>query len=207
MVSASKHVVGGSTSAAAATATARPVAQLSARVSAYLVDSIILLVFILVFFVLAGLELLVADSRTGGDPPDAAFYAFAAIFLGGSLLAWTAFNLALMRWRGQTTGMYVVGIRMVGEDASALTMGRTLLRWFGLHPLLFHPFLLPVWLIFSLLIVSLTLSQLALVIILALALLCLVSPAVSLLTVLLDSERRALHDRLAHTLVVRLPQR
>ena len=49
-------------------------------------------------------------------------------------------------------------------------------------------------------------SQLALVITLALALLCLVSPAVSLLTALIDPERRALHDRLARTLVVHLPQ-
>ena len=206
MVSAPKHAVEGSTPAALATAMARPVAQLRARVTAYLVDSIILLAFILIFFVLGGLELLIADSRTDGDPSDAAFYAFVAISLGGSLLAWTAFNLALMRWRGQTTGMYVIGIKIVGEDAAALTTGRMLLRWFGLHPLLFHPFFLPVWLIFSFLVVSATLSQLALVITLALALLCLVSPAVSLLTALIDPERRALHDRLARTLVVHLPQ-
>ena len=204
MVSAPKHAVEHSPASAPATAMARPVAHLSARVSAYLVDSVILLAFILLFFVVAGVELLIADSRTAGDPPDAAFYAFAAIVPGGSLLAWTAFNLALMRWRGQTVGMYVIGIQTVADDGTAPTARRALLRWFGLHPLLFHPFLLPVWLIFSFLIVSATPSRPALVVTLALVLLCLVAPAVSLLTALFDPERRALHDRLARTLVVHL---
>ncbi|OGO51681.1 MAG: hypothetical protein A2148_09970 [Chloroflexi bacterium RBG_16_68_14] len=191
--------------ASTSTATARPVAHLNARISAYLVDSVVLLAFILVFFVIGGAVLLFSSDLGRGDPPDSAYYASIAIFLGGSLLSWTAFNLALMRWRGQTTGMYVIGIRTVGEDGP-LTPGRMLLRWFGLHPLLFHPFLLPIWAIFSLLVVSLTLSQVVLVVTLALVLLCLVSPAVSLLAMLLDAERRALHDRLAHTLVVHLEQ-
>jgi uncharacterized RDD family membrane protein YckC len=206
MVSTSKPVVAESTIGGSPTATARPVAHLNARISAYLVDSIVLLAFILVFFVIGGAVLLFTSDLGKGDPPDSAFYAFVAVILGGSLLSWTAFNLALMRWRGQTTGMYVIGIRTVGEDAPALTTGRTLLRWFGLHPLLFHPLLLPIWALFSLLVVSFTFSQVVLVVTLALVLLCLVSPAASLLAMVLDSERRALHDRLAHTLVVHLEQ-
>ena len=205
MVSASNRALAESMTASTSTATARPVAHLNARISAYLVDSVVLLAFILVFFVIGGAVLLFSSDLGRGDPPDSAYYASIAIFLGGSLLSWTAFNLALMRWRGQTTGMYVIGIRTVGEDGP-LTPGRMLLRWFGLHPLLFHPFLLPIWAIFSLLVVSLTLSQVVLVVTLALVLLCLVSPAVSLLAMLLDAERRALHDRLAHTLVVHLEQ-
>lgn len=190
--------------AGSSTATDRPVAHLNARISAYLVDSVILLAFILVFFVIGGSVLLLTSDLGQGDAPDSAYYASIAIFLGGSLLSWTVFNLALMRWRGQTTGMYVIGIRTVSEDGSALTTGRTFLRWFGLHPLLFHPFLLPVWAIFSLLVVSFTLNQVVLVVTLALVLLCLVSPAASLLAMLFDAERRALHDRLARTLVVHL---
>ena len=207
MVSASKHAVERATPAAPAGAIGRSVAHLSARVSAYFVDSIVLFAFILVFFVIAGLQLLIADSRTAGDPSDAAFYAFAAIVLGGSLIAWSAFNLALMRWRGQTMGMYVIGIKTVSEDGTALTTGRTLLRWFGLHPLLFHPLLLPIWLILSYLIFAATPSRAALAITLVPVLLCLVAPVVSLSTALLDRERRALHDRLAHTLVVHIETR
>lgn len=206
MVSTTKHAVAEPTMAGSSTATARPVAHLNARISAYLVDSVVLLAFILVFFVIGGSVLIFTSDLGKGDPPDSAYYASVAIFLGGSLLSWTAFNLALMRWRGQTTGMYVIGIRTVGDDRPALTTRRTLLRWFGLHPLLFHPFLLPIWAIFSLLVVSFTLSQVVLVVTLALVLLCLVSPAASLLAMLLHSERRALHDRLAGTLVVHLEQ-
>ncbi len=207
MVSASKHAVERATPTAPAGAIGRSVAHLSARVSAYFVDSIVLFAFILIFFVIAGLELLIADSRTAEDPSDAAFYAFAAIALGGSLIAWSAFNLTLMRWRGQTIGMYVIGIKTVGEDGTALTTGRTLLRWFGLHPLLFHPLLLPIWLILSYLIFAATPSRAALAISLVPVLLCLVAPVVSLSTALLDRERRALHDRLAHTLVVHIEAR
>ena len=207
MVSASKHAVERATPAAPAGAIGRSVAHLSARVSAYFVDSIVLLAFILVFFVIGGVQLLIAASRTAGDPSDAAFYAFAAIVLGGSLIAWSTFNLALMRWRGQTIGMYVIGIKTVGEDGTALTTGRTLLRWFGLHPLLFHPLLLPIWLILSYLIFAATPSRAALAITLVPVLLCLVAPVVSLSTALLDRERRALHDRLAPTLVIHIETR
>lgn len=205
MVSASDRALAESTTASTSTETVRPVAHLNARISAYLVDSVVLLAFILVFFVIGGAVLLFSSDLGRGDPPDWAYYASIAIFLGGSLLSWTVFNLALMRWRGQTPGMYVIGIRTIGEDGP-LTPGRMLLRWFGLHPLLFHPFLLPIWAIFSLLVVSFTLSQIVLVATLALVLLCLVSPVASLLAMLLDAERRALHDRLAHTLVVHLEQ-
>ena len=48
--------------------------------------------------------------------------------------------------------------------------------------------------------------QVALVIILALALACLVSPVASLVAMSLDPERRAPHDRLANTVVVHLEQ-
>ena len=206
MLSTSRQAVAGSSTAGRATAAARPVAHLNARISAYLVDSAVLLGFILVFFVIAGAILLFASDLGKEDAPDSAYYAFIATFLGGCLLSWTAFNLALLRWRGQTLGMYIVGIRTLGEDGLPLSTGRTLLHWFALHPVLFHPLLLPVWAVFSMLVVSLTLSKVVLVATLALVLLCLIAPAVSLALMLLDAERRTLPDRLARTFVVHLDQ-
>ena len=186
-----------------ATVSERPVANLNARISGYLVDSVILLAFILVFFVAGGAVLLFTSDFGAGDPPDWAYYACVALFVGGTLLAWTVFNLALLRWRGQTAGMYVLGIKTVGADG-AITTGRLLVRWFGLHPLLFHPLLLPVWAVVSLLLVSFTLNQIVLAVTLCLVLFCIAAFIAGLITMLVDPERRALHDRLAGTLVIHL---
>jgi uncharacterized RDD family membrane protein YckC len=205
MVSASKPALAGPASARPAAA-AQPVAHLNARLFAYLIDSVILVAFILVFFVISGALLLFTSDFGKGDAPDAAYYAFVALFLGGSLLSWTLFNLALMAWRGQTAGMYVVGVRAVGRSGGALTPRQVLLRWFGLHPLLFHPFLLPVWAILSLLVVSFIQSQTVLIVTSALAVLCLVTPVVGLGALVADPERRALHDRIAGSLVVHFNQ-
>ena len=205
MVSTSKPAVADSAPRAERVAT-RSVAHLNARVSAYLVDSVILVAFVLVFFVIGGAVLLFTSDLGRGDPPDSAYYAGIVVFIGGSLLAWTIFNLALVRWRGQSAGMYVVGIRAVSETGSSISWQQAVLRWFGLHPLLFHPFLLPVWGVLSLLVVSLTLSQVVLIVTLALVMLCIAAPLVGIGTMLLDSERRALHDRLARTTVVHMEQ-
>jgi uncharacterized RDD family membrane protein YckC len=180
------------------------VARLNARISAYLIDSAVLLGFIFIFFIIAGLILLLNSDLGKHDAPDSAYYAFMAVLLGGTIIGWTLFNVALIAWRGQTVGKYIIGIRTVSEDGRALRPGRAFLRWIALHPLLFHPLLLPVWAAFALLATFVTLSQLVLVITLALLLLWIVSPAVALATVLLDPSRRALHDRLAGTIVVHL---
>lgn len=190
--------------AAPATAPTRPVARMNARISAYVIDSVVLLAFILVFFVIGGSVLLFTSDFGEGDPPNWAYYAWVSVFVGGALLSWSLFNLAVMGWRGQSTGMYVVGIRTVSDQP--MTPGRHLLRWFGLHPLLFHPLLLPVWAILSFMLVSLTLNKAVLAVTLALVLLCIVAPVAALLTMLFDPERRALHDRLAGTRVVHLEE-
>ena len=205
MLSAAKQTLERSSPAVASQkAPTRPVARLNARISAYLADSIILLAFILVFFVIAGLQVLATTGWGQNNPSDASLAAFIAILSGGTLLSWTVFNMVLMRWRGQTTGKYVIGIRVVGDDGPSLPMRRMLLRWIALHPLLYHPFLLPAWVVLFLLSVDLAFSPLGIVLALALILLSVASLVVNLVTVLLDSERRALHDRLARTRVVHL---
>jgi len=204
MVSTSKQAVAGVTMAAPSATTAQPVARLNARIAAYLIDSIALLAVILAFFVISGAILLFTSDLGKNDPPDSAFDAFIAVLLGGPLLFWSALNVALVRLRGQSPGMYVVGIKTVPSDAPDISWRRSLLRWFGLHPLLFHPFVLPIWLVFVFYAVSSTLSQAVLIITVALALLLLAAPAIGLLLLVIDTDRRALHDRLARTLVVRV---
>lgn len=191
--------------AAPSVASSRPAAHLSARIFAYLVDSVVLLAFILVFFALAGGVLLISANRSGGDPSDVAFSTTIALFSGGTLLSWTAFNLALMLWRGQTSGMYVLGIKVVGDEKYALTPGQALVRWAGLHPLLFHPLLLLPWSILTLLSVDFALTF-GMAIVLAIVFLSIASPIVSVVAAITDRDGRALHDRLAHTLVIHMEQ-
>ena len=206
MVTATERTLEQTPPPAASAESGRPIAHLNARISAYLADSVILLAFILLFAALGGLQVLLATNWGEGDPSDTAIVALIAIFSGGSLLSWTALNVALMRWRGQTTGKYVLGIKTVCEDGSSLTVGRVLLRWFALHPLLFHPFLLVPSMSLALLTLDFLLSPLGLITAIALALLTVASLVVNLLAMSFDGKRRALYDRLAGTVVVHFDQ-
>jgi uncharacterized RDD family membrane protein YckC len=185
-----------------ATASTQRAAKLNARFSAYLIDSAVLLAFMLVFFVIAGLILLMNSNNGRNDAPDSAYYAFIAVLLGGTMIAWTACNIALDRWRGQSAGKYLVGIRAVSDTDHPRSLRRSIVRWFALSPLCFHPLLLPLWGLFALFAVFLTLSHIVLFVMLGVLLLWVVSPVVALATLLLDPSRRALHDRLAGTIVV-----
>lgn len=178
-------------------------ASAQARIVAYLVDSVILLSFIFLFFVIAGLQLLVISDFAERDAPDSSMYAAPAIVLGGTMIAWSCFNLALLRWRGQTAGQYVAGIRVRRQDGSSPSGRQLLLRWLLLDPLLFHPLLAVIWFVGVVVVVSLTLNEAALVAGLFFVFVCLIAPLVALAAVLADKQRRALHDRLAGTVVVR----
>jgi uncharacterized RDD family membrane protein YckC len=181
-----------------------PIARINARCSAYLIDSLALMGFILLFFIIAGALLLSVSDLGKQDAPDSAYYAFIAIFLGGCLISWTLFNVAMLLWRGQTLGMFIIGIRSVDEGFGPLSAGQIVLHWFALHPLFFHPLLLPIWGLGALLVVSVTLSSAVLVIAVALTLLCLLAPAVSLVAMLLDPEHRTLPDRIARSVVIHI---
>jgi uncharacterized RDD family membrane protein YckC len=178
-------------------------ASAQARIFAYLVDSVVLLSFILLFVVIGFLPLLLTSDFAERDAPDSATYAAPAIVLGGTMIAWSFFNMALLRWRGQTTGQYVAGIKVRRQDGSSPSGRRLLLRWLLLDPLLFHPLLAVIWFVDVVVVISLTMSEAALVAGLFFVFVCLIAPLVALAAVLTDKERRALHDRLAGTVVVR----
>jgi uncharacterized RDD family membrane protein YckC len=171
----------------------------------YLVDSVVLVSFGLVFIVIAGFQLLAASGfkPERADPPDSSLYAFVAIPLGGTLIGWTLFNVALLWWRAQTAGQYVAGIKVQREDSSAPTRRQLVAWWLMLHPLLFHPLLALLWFLDVIVVVSLTVSEAALVVGLFFVLLCLLAPLVALFAAVFDRQRRALHDRLAGIVVVR----
>lgn len=178
-------------------------ASLDARIAAYLVDSVILLSFTLFFLVIAGFQLLATSDFGEVDPPDSSFYAAVAILLA-AIPAWSVFNLALLRWRAQTGGQYVLGIRVARTDGSPPSFRQHLARWLLLHPLLFHPVLIVPWGILSLILTSFTLNQIVLAVTAAIVFLCVIAPVAGLIALLTDAQRRALHDRLTGTVVVRV---
>lgn len=179
---------------------------LGLRASAYLLDSMALLGFVLLMFVAAGLVLWASSDFGANDPPDAGYYAFIGIFIGGTLLLWSAFNLVLLTWRGQTPGHYLTGLQVTSEQGRFVSFGRQTIRWCALHPLLFHPLLIPVWALLAAIAVSLTLNQLVFGLTMGLVALCVVAPIASLVSAMLDHEGRTLYDRVSGTLVTRIKQ-
>jgi uncharacterized RDD family membrane protein YckC len=168
---------------------------------AFLVDSVVLLAFILVFWAIAGLQLLLTSDFAEEDPPDSSFSAVLGIVMAVIPL-WLVFNVALCRWRGQTVGKYVADIRIVREDGRPLDLRTSLTRFLPLHPLLFHLFLVPNWFLTAAIATSLTVSPAVLAVTLALTFLCVIATFLAAGAILLDGRRRALHDRVAGTVVV-----
>jgi uncharacterized RDD family membrane protein YckC len=206
MVSAAGQVGQEARSEAAAPPAVRRVAALNARASAFLIDTVVLFAFQLVLFIIAGGQLLLLSDMGEVMPPDSSFAAFSAALSIGLLLIWTAFNVGLALWRGQSAGKYVVGIKIESEGGGRVSLGRHVVRWLGLHPLLFHPFLTVSWAIMYFYFFSWVVNRAVYVASGALLLLCLVAPLVALAYVVLDPGRRALHDRLAGTVVVHLDE-
>ena len=176
-------------------------ARLEARLVAFLVDSVILLSFVLVLMAVAGLQLLIASDFGDEDAPDASYYAILAIVMAVIPL-WLAFNVALCQWRGQTVGKYVADIRVVSADGRPPGLGRSLARFLLLHPLLFHPFLALLWLPTAAIIFSLTFSAAVLTGTMAVMFLSIFATFLAAGSILVDGRRRALHDRVTGTMVV-----
>lgn len=175
-------------------------AALGPRLLAYLLDSLVLFVFTILFVSIASLAIISSSDFGEQNPSDRAFSIFAIVLLA-TMPCWLLLNVLLIHKRGQTLGQYVLGLRLATEDGSEPTLGRLLLYWLALHPLLFHPLLAGFWIFIA----FFSLGNNGIVILsLGMALLSIVAPLASLLFALVDPEHRALHDRLAGLRVVHL---
>ncbi|HXH22114.1 MAG TPA: RDD family protein [Dehalococcoidia bacterium] len=176
---------------------------LGARSLAYLIDSV-LLAIISVAFVAAGALFMLIESDWGRiDTPDSARWGF----VYASLLtvpAWASFNLLLLARRGQTAGQYIIGVRVAREDGGEAGLPRLLLYLLALNPLVFHPWLAVFWALLAFVALSITENNVLVLGSLAVAVLCLAAPVVALLAATPGGGRRALHDRVAGTKVVRV---
>jgi hypothetical protein len=178
-------------------------AGLGARVLAFVLDSCVLLAFAAGFAAAAFLNIFLRTDSGRQNLTDAQVWTSVAILIL-AVPVWLAFNVVLTLNRGQTVGQYVVGLAVTREDGTMAGAGRLLLYWFALHPLLFHPVLLPFWAWLSYVALALTRSPPVVIAGLAMTLLCLIAPVVALVSASADGGRRALHDRVAALKVVRL---
>jgi uncharacterized RDD family membrane protein YckC len=178
-------------------------AAASARVLAYLIDSVVLFCFSMIFAVAAGLVLFL-DSDQGRDQiTDAEAWAFTAIS-AATILAWLVAGVVMHLKLGQTVGQYVIGLRVQNEDGTAPHAGRLLMYWLALHPLLYHPLFCGIWFLVAYVGISLAESDVLFVLGTAMGLLSLVAPLAGLVYMLSDPQRRTIHDRLAGVRVQRL---
>jgi uncharacterized RDD family membrane protein YckC len=174
-----------------------------ARIIAYLIDSIILFCFSIVFLVAASLVLFI-DSDEGRDEiTNGESWAVIGLLLA-NLPAWVLFSVLLTHKRGQTVGQYVMGLGIGSEDGSRPALGKLTTFWLALHPLVFHPIMAAVWLFLVWVLLAKTTNEFAVIVAGSMALLCFVAPLAALVFMLGDPQRRTIHDRLSGLRVQRL---
>jgi uncharacterized RDD family membrane protein YckC len=183
------------------------VANFRARVGGYVVDMVIFAAIAMLIVVAAGFVLLWSTDWAEQDASDADFYTFIAIIGLATPLIWTLLNVALLATRGQTGGQYVAGVRLADQDARPVSPGTALVWWFCFNPLLFSwPMALvagaPLAALVALVVNVVSLFLLALIV-----LLCIAAPIVAFIAALTDAQNRALHDRIAGTVVLPVDER
>jgi uncharacterized RDD family membrane protein YckC len=123
-------------------------ASLPARSLAYVLDSIVLFGFTMLFAAVAGLNLFLRSNGGEDNITDADQWTTAGLLVL-AMPAWLLLNLLLTAARGHTIGQYVMGLRIVREDGRRAGMIRLLAYWLSLHPLLFHPMFGGGWLLLA----------------------------------------------------------
>jgi uncharacterized RDD family membrane protein YckC len=175
----------------------------AARALAYLIDSIVLFGFTMLFATASFLNIFLRSDSGQVNASDAAIWTSVAILML-TVPGWFLFNLLLGVRRSQTVGQYVIGLCAVKDDEARPGAARLALYWLALHPLLFHPLLAVFWLLFAYVSISLAADEIVFLAACAIALLCVLAPVAGVLFSLGDRRHRMIHDRVAGLTVVRL---
>ena len=178
-------------------------AGIGPRIAAYLVDSVVLSAFFLVFVAISALNIYIASDSGRTDPSDAEIWNSVVLALI-AVPAWLVTGLFFDWKRGQSLGKYMLGLRVVRSDGRPAGFSRHLAHWLALHPLLFHPVVAGFWALFTWASVSFTENTAVYLCGLAATLLCFLAPLVNFAFALGDPQRRGVHDLIAGTKVVRI---
>jgi uncharacterized RDD family membrane protein YckC len=175
-------------------------ASFETRLVAFVLDLIVLFSIFALFFAIAFFQVLLRTDFGEKDTPDSAVWAAAILLAIYCFLLLPLYFIGLWAWRGQTVGQMAMAIKVVGRDGHSVGLTKAAVRVGGLN-------LLP--LIFLVSVVSLlaagTGEDALVTLIWVLGIVGLVLVAIQVLgclTIPFDRQRRALHDRLADTLVV-----
>jgi uncharacterized RDD family membrane protein YckC len=176
---------------------------LGARAIAYMIDTLVLMIFS-VFFLGAGTLVLLLQTHGGfTDVSDSALWQFVYIWLA-AIPAWLVLMLILLSRRAQTPGHFVTGLAVVRPDGTIPSPRQILIRLLALDPLLFNPVLGLSWTVAGIVSVARFTSDVVLIGCAAVALLCFIAPVIALITSTADGGHRGLHDRISGVMVVRL---
>lgn len=178
------------------------VATFRARLGGYLVDMVIFAAIAMLTVVFAGFLLLWQTDWAQEDPSDPQFYFFLALIGLGAPLVWSALNIALVSWRGQTGGQYVAGVRIARENGDMLSTRDIVVWWVSLNPLLFS---WPMALVSGMPLAgaaAFLLGPLPLIVFGIVVLLCVSAPIVAFVSGLIDPRNRTLHDRIVGAVVL-----
>jgi len=175
-------------------------ASFETRLVAFVLDLIVLFSVFALFFAVAFFQVLLRTDFGETDTPDSAVWTATIILATYCFLFLPLYFTGLWAWRGQTVGQMAMAIKVVGRDGRPIGLTRAAVRVGGLN-------LLPLVFVVSLVgLLAVGTSEDALVtLIWVLVIVGLVLVAIEVLGFLMipfDRERRALHDRLADTLVV-----
>ena len=175
-------------------------ASFETRLVAFVLDLIVLFSVFALFFAIAFFQVLLRTDFGEKDTPDSAVWAAAILLAIFCFLFLPLYFIGLWAWRGQTVGQMAMAIKVIGRDGRPIGLTRAAVRVGGLN-------LLPLTFLVS--VVSLlaagTGEDALVTLIWVLGIVGLVLVAIQGLGCLMipfDRQRRALHDRLADTLVV-----
>ena len=178
-------------------------AGLGPRLIAYLLDSVVLFGFTMVFATISGLIVFISSDFGDENPSDGAFLAQVLVLLA-TMPAWLLFTLALFWRQGQSVGQYLMGLEITRDDPGVPSNGQITAYAVLLHPLIFHPVIATLWLYGVYQSIVLATSSVLLVAGLVMSALCILTPLASLVFAASDRRRRGLHDRLAGMRVIKV---
>jgi uncharacterized RDD family membrane protein YckC len=192
--------------AGAAGAGGREEASVRLRLVAYLLDSVALFAFTMIFASIALLYLFLrTDLGETTSVPDGVTWACVGLLMA-AIPVWYVANVYLCKRRAQTIGQYLTGLGIADESGRPPGLFTLIGYFLALHPLLFHPIIGVLWFAFAWTTISLAENSLVFVAVLSLVILCIAAPVANLVFALSDPQRRGIHDRLAGLRVVRLRQ-